>query len=355
MKEAIKELFDAWLEKETDDFSGVLSATGVDGVIHQQTFGFRNKVEELLNETDTAFGIASGTKLFTGLAVCKLIDSGKLSLGDKLYDLLPCDLGQIDKGVTVYQLLTHTSGVGDYIDEDVEDFDEQLAALYKKYPSHNWLNMDYYLQMTSPLAPKFAPGEDYSYSNSGYVLLGLVIEAVSGKSYQQFVADEIIKPCGLTHTGFYRSDALPNNAAIGYMHDEESDEWNTNAESIPILGGSDGGIYSCSADMDKLWRAVFGNKVLSDEMTALFLKSHEIIEEDDEDGSVESYGLGVYKYTVGDKYFHFVIGIDSGVGFCSAYYPATQVVVSAFSNTGETAFYDLMCGCMEIFSSNKFE
>jgi len=348
MKDKIVELFNTWLEEETEDFSGVLSATGIDGVIHQQTFGFRNKAKELPNETDTAFGIASGTKLFTGLAVCKLIDGGKLSLEDKLCDLLTHDLGQIDKRVTVYQLLTHTSGAGDYIDEDAEDFDEQLAALYEKYPSQNWLNMDYYLQMTAPLAPKFAPGEEYSYSNSGYVLLGLVIEAVSGKSYQQFVADEIIKPCGLTHTGFYRSNALPDNAAIGYMEDEESEKWHTNVKNIPILGGSDGGIYSCAADMDKLWRAIFSNKILSDKMTALFLKSHEVIEEDEDDGSVESYGLGVYKYAEDDKYFHFVIGIDSGVGFCSAYYPATQVVVSAFSNTGETAFYDLMCGCIEL-------
>lgn len=348
MKATIKELFNTWLEEEVEDFSGVVSATGVDGVIYQQAIGFRNKAEKLPNETTTAFGIASGTKLFTGLAVCKLIDSGKLSLEDKLGDILPQDLGQINPNITMYQLLTHTSGVGDYIDEDAEDFEVALAALYKKYPAQNWLNMDYYLQMSTSLPPKFAPGERYGYSNTGFVLLGLVIEAVSGQSFQQFVADEIITPCGLTHTGFYRSDALPDNTAIGYMQDEDSGEWHTNVADIPILGGSDGGIYSCAADMDKLWRAIFANQILSDKMTALFLKSHQVIEEDEEDGAVESYGLGVYKYTVGDKYFHFVVGIDAGVGFCAAYYPATQVVVSAFSNTGTWGYYDLMASCIQL-------
>ena len=334
MKNTIKDNFKTWLDEDAEDFSGVLSATGNDGVIYQQAIGFQNKAEEVPNNVDTAFALASGTKLFTGLAVCKLIDSCKLSLDDKLCDVLSYDLGQIDKRVTVFQLLTHTSGVGDYIDEEAKDCEEQLAALYVKYPAKNWERLEYYLQMITILPPKFEPGERFSYSNSGYVLLGLVVEAVSGISFQQFVTDEIIKPCNLTHTGFYRMDSLPPNTALGYMEDENTGEWRLNTDSLPIIGGSDGGIFSCAADIDKLWRAIFDNKILSENMTKAFLKPHVVIDEDEEDNTVESYGLGVYHQQDGDKSLYFAIGADSGVGFFSGYYPATGVAVSGFCNTG---------------------
>ena len=334
MKEKLQEIFTTWIADETDDYSGVLSATGPDGVIYQAAYGLQNKAKALSNGLDTAFAIASGTKLFTGLAICKLIDSDKLSLDSNLGNLLPYDLGQINKNITIYQLLTHTSGVGDYIDEDAEDFDNMLAALYVKYPAHRWERLDYYLQMMTDLPPKFEPGARFSYSNSGYVLLGLVVETASGVSFQQFVQDEIIKPCGLTHTGFYRADALPPNTALGYMKNEDAGEWRVNINDLPIIGGSDGGMYSCATDMDTLWRALFDGKILSKAMTAAFLTPHITIEADEEEGTVESYGLGVYLFKDGDKTFYFIMGVDSGVGFFSGYYPATKTVVSAFSNTG---------------------
>ena len=207
MEKLMQEIFDNWLQNENEDFSGVFSVSVDDSVIFQQVCGYRNRAEKLLNKANTAFGIASGTKLFTGLAICKLIDEKKLSLGDRICDLLSYDLGKIDKKITVFHLLTHTSGVGDYIDEESEDIEEQLQALYDKYPVQLWTRLEYYLQMITPLSPKFEPGVRYGYSNSGFVLLGLVVEAVSGLSYQQFVQDKIIAPCKLVHTGYYRMDS----------------------------------------------------------------------------------------------------------------------------------------------------
>ena len=116
------ELINIWNNwSDADSFSGVFSVSGAQGVIFEKCCGLRNRGENLPNGSDTAFGIASGTKLFTGLAVCKLIDEGKLSLVDRLWDVLSYDLGQIDKSVTIFHLLTHTSGIGDYIDEETED------------------------------------------------------------------------------------------------------------------------------------------------------------------------------------------------------------------------------------------
>jgi CubicO group peptidase (beta-lactamase class C family) len=343
MKKSIQDIFEKWLNGQEVEFSGLFFVSNTDGVIYQHLDGYRNKAEELPNNVDTVFGIASGTKLFTGLAVCKLIDSGKLSLEAKLADLLPYDLGQIDERVTVFHLLTHTSGVGDYIDEESDDSEVQLQELYDKYPVQLWTRLEYYLQMITPLPPKFEPGERYGYSNSGYILLGLVIEAVSGVQFQQFLQEVIFEPLNLTHTGFFRMDSLPASTALGYIHDEETDEWRTNIFSLPIVGGSDGGLFTCAGDMDKLWRSVISYDFLSVDMTNAFLKSQVTI---DEDG--ETYGLGVYQYSNDGKLAHFAVGGDSGVGFCTAYIPKTGVVMSCFSNTGWLKFYNLIGALLDV-------
>lgn len=334
MKELIKNIFDTCKKDENEEFSGVFSATGPDGIIFGQACGYRNIAEKLPNTMNTAFGIASGTKLFTGLAACKLIDDKKMSLEDKICDLLPYDLGKIDKRVTVFHLITHTSGIGDYIDEEAEDIMERLQALYDKYPVQLWQRLEYYLQMITHLPPKFEPGKRYCYSNAGFIMLGLVIEAVSGLPYQQFVQDKIIAPCNLAHTGFYRMDSLPANTALGYMQDDETEEWRTNIFSMPILGGSDGGLFTCAGDLDILWRAIFDNKVLSEEMTETFLKSQ--VPTGEEDGG--SYGLGVYRYNQDGKTVHYAVGMDSGVAFFTAYFSKSKIVASAFGNTDFNIF-----------------
>lgn len=158
---AIKEIISKWNHQDT--FSGIVTISEPDGIIYQNAFGYRNRAEALFNEPDTAFAIASGTKLFTALAVCKLIDGGYLSLGDRVWDLISHDLKSI----------------------------------------HKWDSLAYYLPMFNELPKKFKPGERFGYSNAGFILLGLVVESVSRQIYQQYVRENIILPLGLFHTGFY--------------------------------------------------------------------------------------------------------------------------------------------------------
>jgi len=308
------------------------------GVIFEKCCGFRNRSEKLVNKKDTAFGIASGTKLFTGLAVCKLIDENKLALEDKLRDvLLSHDLGEIDRDVMIFHLLTHTSGIGDYIDEEAEDGVEQMQILYTKYPVYLWDRLEYYLPMITPLPPKFKPGERFGYSNAGFVLLGLIVEAVSGQTYQQFVHHKIIGPCELEHTGFYRMDSLPANTAFGYISESR-----TNIFCMPVLGGADGGLFTCARDLDKLWRSLFSGKILSEDMLEAFLKAQ--IARDDGDfgkSDYKSYGLGVYRYNREDNLVFYAVGGDFGVSFFTAYFPKQQVVASALGNT-EVNTYPLL-------------
>ncbi|MCL2619817.1 MAG: beta-lactamase family protein [Defluviitaleaceae bacterium] len=341
MKQKISKIFEEWLVDDGDGFWGVFSVANADGIIYERALGYRDRTKEIENQMNTAFGVASGTKLFTGLSVCKLIDEGKLSLDDKIWDVLGKDLGQVDKTVTIRHLLTHTSGIGDYVDEDWDDFDAEMEKLREKFPVHLWTNLDYYLPMTTPLPPKFAPGERYGYSNSGFILLGLAVEAIGGISYQDYVQKHIIETLGMTHTGFYRMDALPENTAISYMVDDEG-EFTPNTDIMPIIGGSDGGIFTTVADLDRLWRGIFNHKILSADMTENFLKAHVTI--DEEDG--ESYGLGVFRVDVDGKVLHYGMGFDSGVRLATAYHPKTGTTISAISNN-EVWPFDLISESFE--------
>jgi len=330
MDKRIEEIVDKW--NEDGDFSGVVTVSGKDGTLCQRAFGYRNKAEELPNNPDTAFAIASGTKLFTALSICKLIDDGLLALDDLICDVIIHDLKIINNKITVHHLLTHTSGVGDYIDEEESGEYYDILKLYENRPVHKWDSLAFYLSTFNGLPQKFSPGQRYGYSNAGYVLLGLVVEGASKQSYQQYVKENIILPLGLAHTGFYRMNNLPRNTAYGYHFNEKRDEYEMNTLYMPIVGGSDGGIFTCAADIEKVWRAIFSNKILSEKMTEQLLAAHIAI--DDE----EHCGLGVFIVEDADKKVYYSVGGDFGVDYFSAYFPKTDVVASALGNTEENTF-----------------
>lgn len=326
----IEELFTKWNNK--NDFSGVFSVSGAAGLVFQNVSGYRNRPEQLPNTDSTAFGIASGTKLFTSLAICKLIDENRLSLYDKVWDILPDDLGMIDKRVTIHHLLTHTSGIGDYLDEEASDSYEKEQELCNQYPIYLWENLSFYLQMITPLPPKFEPGARFGYSNAGFIILGLVIEAITEYPYQEYVKSELIQQCGLVGTGFYRTNALPYNTALGYVLNKSTNKWESNIFKLPVIGGSDGGLFTCAKDLDTLWRALFAKQILSEGMLETFL-SKQVKRE-----SLYSYGLGVYRYGTEDKIVYYAVGSDFGVDFFTAYFPKIQTVVSALGNTEKSTW-----------------
>jgi len=311
----INKVWNSW--RDATAFSGVFAVADGAGKAFAKCQGYRNRNEALPVNLDTAFAIASGTKLFTGLAVCKLMKEKKLCPADKLWDVLPYDLKQIDRSVTIHQLLTHTSGIGDYLDEELPDPVAMEQALCDTYPVYHWERLEYYLQMITHLPPKFPPGTRYGYSNAGYVMLGLAIEAASGVPYQQYISDAIFRPLSLRHTGFYRADDLPANTARGYLENGRS-----NVFSLPVIGGADGGLYTCAADLDALWRAIFDGRVLSEPMLQTFLHPHAAISDD------ESYGYGVYI----QNGVYYATGGDFGVDFFTAYLPESQMTVSALGN-----------------------
>jgi CubicO group peptidase (beta-lactamase class C family) len=298
-------------------FSGVVSIFRNDSTEFSKAFGYRDMKNRLPNTTDTRFGIASGTKLFTALGIGVLIDQGRLSLNTTVGEIDREYRGFVDERATILHLLTHTSGIYDYYDEEVEqDFDQPppgIAWAALQTPS------DYY-PLFRGRTMKFQHGERYSYSNGGYVFLGILIERVAGRLYGDFVSEHVLRPANMQRSGFYAFDDLPPNTANGYLEDRRT----TNIYRLPPRGGGDGGMYTTTGDLRLLWDSLFSGRILSGELAATYLKTHR--RRDDTRG----YGCGVYKRL--DDSMFWIVGSDAGVGFDSRYVVADRLTVNILSN-----------------------
>ena len=325
--QVIENIFNNW--SDAQKFSGVISVSNDDGVIYEKVQGFRNIEEQLPNEADTMFGIASGGKLFTAVAICQLIDQGKLALDSRVCDVLPHNLGTIDKEITVLHLLTHTSGVSDYFDVIDDDNEEASTAdFFVKYPVHTLTTIEAYLPLFIELPSKFKAGEKAEYSNSNFILLGLVIEAISGEKYHDYMEGHIFKPLNLTRTGFYKTNRLPYNTAIGYIWEAESDDYDVaNTFWLPVIGASDGGLYTCGADMAAFWKGIFSKQLFSEDMLRQFLAMRS------QEGD-DHFCLGVIANKMDQGMIYYHDGADWGVRFHSVYFPKTKITATFFANRG---------------------
>lgn len=314
MKDLIK-IIEKELEGKT--FTGVVSIFEENEAIYNQAFGFRNIKEELPNDIDTIFGIASGTKIFTALGIGKLIERNELSFDTKVSEIDTEFVGFIDENATIGNLLTHTSGVYDYLDEEViEDYESFSIDI----PWYKLTTPSDYYPLFINNRMKFQAGERYSYSNGGYVLLGIIIERITKQLYRDFIKDNVLLPSGMIRSGFYAFNDLPPNTANGYLEDGKT----TNIYKIPIRGGGDGGMYTTTRDLDNFWRSFISNKVLSQQLTQEYLKTHVSF------GDRAGYGCGLYKGFKTNSYF--VVGSDAGVSFESRYFADSQTVINILSN-----------------------
>lgn len=308
-------------------FSGVVRVTLAGRPVFENAFGVTDRKTRAPNTPETRFGIASGTKLLTALAAGTLIDEGKVSFETPLTEAVRVPLPGISPAVTVRHLLTHTSGVYDYYDEEkIQDFDSfELGA-----PPSTLLGPRDYLPLITGYPMKFHPGERFSYSNSGYVLLGLLIEELSGSGYHEAVAERVLRPAGMDRSGFFRFDRLPENTARGYL--ETKAGWKTNESLLPMIGGPDGGAFSTAGDIEKLWNALLEGRLLSEKLTGTFLTA-----------AVECkpgrwYGCGVW---IGREEGTLpglrIVGHDAGVSFRSTC-AGSGTVATVVSNTSDGAW-----------------
>ncbi|WP_404349219.1 beta-lactamase family protein [Sutcliffiella horikoshii] len=304
------------------DFSGVIHMENRTGMIHASAHGFSNRSESIPNTTNTRFGIASGCKLFTAIGICQLVEKGPISFHSKLSSLLDHTFPHFDGEVTVHQLLTHSSGIPDYFDEEVmDDFEE----LWVKNPMYHMKRLEDFLPLFQDQKMKFNPGEKFHYNNAGYIVLGLIIEKVAGTPFTDYVEEYIFKPARMQDSGYFSLDRLPAKTALGYI-DKEDGSWKTNSYSIPIKGGADGGAYVTAGDMAKLWQSLMNgelvNKEMLTKMTTPWIQT---------DNGYYGYGLWIEKAEDKIVKYH-VMGYDPGVSFASGYYAESEMIVVIPSN-----------------------
>jgi CubicO group peptidase (beta-lactamase class C family) len=314
MRELVERLEQTTLETA---FSGVISVFKDASTIFSKAFGNRDIKNKLPNTTSTIFGIASGTKVFTALGIGMLVDQGLISLGTTIREIEQEYTGFIDKNATIQHLLTHTSGIYDYYDEEIEQeyehFSVEIPWCELETPS------DYYpLFKGKPM--KFLPGERYSYSNGGYVFLGMLIEKLTGIRYRDFIHEHVLKTARMHNSGFYAFNDLPENTANGYLEDRRT----TNIYHLPLRGGGDGGMFTTTDDLRSFWDSFFSHRILSAELTETYLDTHCTFND------TNGYGCGIYK-RLDDSMFS-IVGGDAGVGFDSRYLVQEKLTINILSN-----------------------
>ena len=310
---------------ERTGFSGAVRVDREGDTVVCAAYGLADRAHGIPATVDTQFAMASGTKSLTAVTVMALVERGTLRLDTTARSLLGEDLPLVGDGVTVEHLLAHRSGIGDYLDEssggNVRDY--ALAV-----PVHELATSEAYLRVLDGRPRVFAPGERFTYTNSGYVLLAVLAERAAGTDLPTLVSDLVCDPAGMPDTAFLRTDSLPGRAAVGYL---DATGLRTNVLHLPVRGSGDGGTYSTLADLHALWSALFAGQIVAPPLVAELLRPRS-------DWPQESrrYGLGFHLAAAGDAVF--MEGYDAGVSFLSLHQPSTAITYTILANWSEGAW-----------------
>jgi CubicO group peptidase (beta-lactamase class C family) len=303
-----------------DKFSGVVLIAKDGKPIFERAYGLANKSKNVPINKDTKFNLGSMNKMFTAVAIAQLAEAGKLSVDDAVGKYLPDYPNKDVAGkVTIHHLLTHTSGLGSYWNAK---FDAKRATIK---------TVSDYLSLFADEPLLFEPGKRFEYSNSGFIVLGAIIEKVSGQSYYDYVREHIYKPAGMKNTDAYEMTVDTPNLAMGYTSDGPNGPAEgarrENTSSRPNKGGPAGGGYSTVEDLLKFQIALTDHKLLSRKYTDLITT-----------GKVATGGMGKYAYGFGDSVVngHRVFGHNGGapgIGSDLSIYPElgyTSVVMTNY-------------------------
>jgi D-alanyl-D-alanine carboxypeptidase len=244
---AMKPYLDALVQR--DLFSGTVLLARGNETLFLESYGMANKDFGIPNTTDTKYNIGSINKIFTQVALMQLRDAGKIDFTKTLRTYLPDYPSPVADRITIQQLLQHSSGLGDI-----------FGPAYRDMPKDRLRGLSDYLPLFVDKPLEFEPGSSNRYSNAGYVLLGLVIEKLSGTTYDDYVRTKIFAPLGMNDTAAYESDAIVPKRAVNYTRDDDG-VMRTNIHMRPGRGSSAGGGYSTVMDLLRFTRDA--RKVLS--------------------------------------------------------------------------------------------
>lgn len=244
-----------------DRFSGVVLLARGDSVLLEEAYGLANQAQRTPNTLRTRYHVGSIDKMFTAVAIAQLVEEGRLSFDDRLATVLPDYPNQeAARKITIRQLLTHTAGMGDPFQSRQYDARTRMDG-----PQSVWFP----LFANQPL--HFEPGARHEYSNGGYVVLGAVIEKLTGQPYHEYVRDHVFRAAGMTDTEPGPDGAIPN-AAERYYRDGMADPLYigtriAKAEVAPGVGAAMGGSYLTARDLYRFTRALRSHRLLKPAMT----------------------------------------------------------------------------------------
>jgi CubicO group peptidase (beta-lactamase class C family) len=301
-----------------DEFSGAVLLAKDGKILFEQAYGDADKSFNVPNSIDTKFNLGSMGKMFTAVAVLQLAQDHKLSLEDKLIKDLPdYPNRQVANEVTIGELLTHTAGLGDFFGpEFLNTSKDKFDTLESLLP----------LFVNKPLL--FAPGHGWQYSNAGFIVLGLVIQHVSGETYYDYVQKHVFERAGMKDTGNWPADAVVANRAVGYTRVGEPEGALRKSNVFELQrGGSAGGGYSTVGDLFRFAEALQSYRLLDKKYTRMIMEGH-----------VETGRPGVrYGYGMEESYINGVRivghgGGGPGIQCMLDMYPGLGYVVAIMTN-----------------------
>ncbi len=299
-------------EAESQGLSGVLVVDEHGRRVFEYASGLADRAESRPMTVDTRLATASGTKGFTALATVSLIEDGALGFDTRLSEVVGDLLPAVDGAVTIEHLLGHTAGVGDYLDEEtLGDIDDQVLDI----PVDELEGPSDYLPLLNRHPQADVPGERFRYNNSGFVMLALIIELVTGEPYHDVVRRRVFEPAEMASTGSFRSDRMPTGSALGYLADGR-----TNVFHLPVIGTGDGGAFTTAPDMMEFWDAVFAGRIVAPALVDRMTTVDESVF-GDWSPTRDRYGLGFW--IAPDRTTVMLEGMDAGVSFRSGANPTT--------------------------------
>lgn len=308
-------------------FRGVAYIVKNGEVVLEHVSGYRDYANELPNTIDTKFASASAGKVFVAVGILQLIEKGCLNFDDTIGALIDSDWKAIDKNITVEQLLTHTSGIPDYFDESVM---EEYEELWENFPNYKIRHNDDLLPLFIDKPMMYEKGTRFQYNNTGYVVLAMIIERVTGKSFDEYLQKNVFDVCNMTGTGYFELDRLPAKCATNYVWCNSVEDLRTNIFCVDAKGTGAGGAFITVKDIANFWKGLIEGKLLSEDMVTNMLSKHSGEGDDPEEGY---YGYGVWVIDGKEKrdipYFQ---GCDPGVSFISEYNPNENCISVFVSN-----------------------
>jgi D-alanyl-D-alanine carboxypeptidase len=297
-----------------DRFSGAVLVGKNGKTVFSGAYGLADREKKIKNELNTRFRIGSMNKMFTAVATLQLVQAGKLKLtsplGEYLTDYPNKDLAS---KVTIHNLLTHTGGTGDFFGPEFDKHRLELRTLQD------------YVKLYGDRGLAFEPGSKWEYSNYGFLLLGVVIQKVSGEDYYDYVRKHVFAPAGMTSTDSLPEDQAVSQRSVGYTR-RGGDAWRPNNDTLPYRGTSAGGGYSTVEDLQRFADALLNHKLLDVHYTDLLTS-----------GKVDTGGGDKYAYGFMERNQGGVLSFGHGGGAPGmngdlTIYPRSVYVVAVLAN-----------------------